>query len=138
MRRFMNKLIKPALSLAIAATLFCGHAEAQSAIKGELQALARKEILRISSKGQLTFVDLSDSSIKKIVPTDNHPEIFSNSAGTLFVLCITGTDKRGGKVPIDIYVSKEGGALRLVDINFGDQARKGFMDLVKKGVVRRL
>ncbi|QPN62795.1 hypothetical protein [Synechococcus sp. CBW1004] len=134
----MNKLIKPALSLAVAATLFCGHAEAQSAIKGELQALARKEILRISSKGQLTFVDLSDSSIKKIVPTDNHPEIFSNSSGTLFVLCITGTDKRGGKVPIDIYISKEGGALRLVDINFGDQARKGFMGLEKKGVVRRL
>ncbi|MDM7959632.1 MAG: hypothetical protein QUV04_07735 [Synechococcus sp. WH 8007] len=134
----LNKLTKPALSLAIAAALFCGNAEAQSAVKAELQALARKEVLRISSKGQLTFVDLSDSSIKKIVPTDNHPEIFSNAPGTLFVLCITGTDKSGSKVPVDIYISKERGLLRLVDINFGDLARKGFMNLVQKGVVRRL
>ena len=134
----MGKLIKSALSLAMAAALFCGNAEAQSAIKAELQALARKEILRISSNGQLTFVDLADSSVKKIVPTDNHPEIFSNASGTLFVLCITAVDKRGGKVPIDIYISKEGGALRLVDVIFGDQARKGFMALVQKGMIRRL
>lgn len=134
----MLTLLKPASRLLIAAALCCGSALAQPASKSELQALARKEIQRVTTKGQLTFVDLSSSTIRKLVPTDNHPEIFANPSGTLYVLCITGTDAKGTKVPIDIYIAKEGSGLKLVDLNFGDQARQGFMKLVQKGTVRRL
>lgn len=134
----MVKLSKSVASLAIVIAICCGTAKAQSVSKSELQALARKEIQRVTTKGQLTFVDLSSSTVRKVVPTDNHPEIFANSSGNLYVLCITGTDAKGKKVPIDIYISKEGSALKLIDINFGDQARQGFMKLVKNGTVRRI
>lgn len=131
-------LLKAASALALALTLGMGQAEARPASKTELQALTRKEIQRILINGQLTFIDLSNASIRKVVPTDNHPEIFANPSGTLYVLCITATDAKGRKVPIDIYVAKDGGVLKVVDMAFGDKAREGFMNLVKNGTVRRI
>ena len=132
------KQFKPAFILAIALAIGCGAAEARYASKVELQALTRSEIQKISTNGQLTFVDLSSSTIRKLTQTDNHPEIFANTSGTLYVLCITAADSKGKKVPIDIYISKYNNTLKLVDIIYGDAARTGFMKLVQKGIVRRI
>lgn len=132
------KQFKPAFILAIALALGCGAAEARTVSKVELQALTRIEIQKISTNGQLTFVDLSSSTIRKLTQTDNHPEIFSNASGTLYVLCITAADSKGKKVPIDIYISNYNNTLKLIDIIYGDAARTGFMKLVQKGIVRRI
>ena len=134
----MMKLLKAVTLLTIAIMIASGVAEASTASKAELQALSKKEIQRLITNGQLTFVDLSTSTIRKVAPTDNHPEIFANASGTLYVLCITATDAKGKKVPIDIYVARTGSALKLVDIIYGDDARAGFMKLVKNGTVRRI
>ena len=134
----MIKRLKLATLLAAAMMLGGGVAEASTASKTELQALSKKEIQRLITNGQLTFVDLTTSTFKKVTPTDNHPEIFANTAGTLYVLCITATDAKSKKVPIDIYIARTGSTLKLVDIIYGDDARAGFMKLVKNGAVRRI
>lgn len=55
----MMKLLKAVTLLTIAIMIASGVAEASTASKAELQALSKKEIQRLITNGQLTFVDLT-------------------------------------------------------------------------------
>ena len=106
---------------------------ASTASKAQLQSFARKSIADSMVSGQLIYTDTEQGKTRKFVPGKNHPEIFYDSANSIYVLCITGVSSSQKEVPIDIYVHDRGGRLTLLDIQYGDIARKGLMMMMKAG-----
>ncbi len=107
------------------------HAEG-TVSKARLQAAMQLHIERHVVAGAILHFDTQTGEVRPLYPTKAHPMVIA--MGDYFVLCTDLRDASGRKMPLDLYMARQGRNYVVFHSEIGN--RTPLQRLLKKGVAR--
>ncbi|MGI9485268.1 MAG: hypothetical protein ACR2RF_05175 [Geminicoccaceae bacterium] len=126
------RMIIAVLGLLASASM---SADAEGAVdKTRLQAAMQQYIQRHVIDGAILHFDAETGEVRPLYPTKAHPMVIA--MGDYFILCTDLRDKKGGELPLDLYMARKGRSYVVFHSEINN--RTPLQRLLRKGMARPL